>query len=182
MEGALKDLCGPMEPHVSGVEDSCMRAAVVSLKKAVERLQSLLGMNMQNWQYGNLHRKYYEHVPFTKNRFLRFFYDRSYPSSGNRRTVQVSFSNVTADTFTSKYSAGIRVVFTSSESEPSQWVIDTGISENIFSPHYDDQMKLYEEGKYITIISNTTAIDNLPTQLKLKSFFSSGNGTKTPDL
>lgn len=33
--------------------------------------------------------------------------------------------------------------------EKSYYVVDTGINENIFSKHYDDQMELHRNGHFI---------------------------------
>lgn len=51
-------------------------------------------------------------MPFTRNKFLRLFYDRSFKSGGNRRTVQVSGTNYTDDLYISYFSSGTRLVLT----------------------------------------------------------------------
>lgn len=42
------------------------------------------------------------------------------------------------DKWDSWYTANYRTVIDLSEEDDSYWVIDTGISENIWSLHYDD--------------------------------------------
>lgn len=74
----------------------------------------------------------------------------------------MSFINLTDTEFVSKYSAGIRVVYSVGEDQDSYWVIDTGISESVFSKHYTDQMKLYQYGKYVKIVKDRKMLNQLP--------------------
>lgn len=42
-----------------------------------------------------------------------------------------------------------RMVVDMSENGKSYWAIDTGASEKIYSPFYDNQMNLIEKGEYL---------------------------------
>lgn len=49
--------------------------------------------------------------------------------------------------------------------DPSYWILDTGVSENIFSKHYNDQYKGFKKGQYIEM---KYGYDNLAWNSKYK--------------
>jgi len=55
------------------------------------------------------------------------------------------------DDFGGVWSPNLKVVVSMKEGDKSYYVVDTGVSENVFSEHYDDQMKLVAEGKYMEL-------------------------------
>lgn len=69
---------------------------------------------------------------------LKIFFERSYVGEGNRRTINVGGVNHLPDNWDSWYSPNYRQIIDLSEANDSYYVLDTGISENIFSPYYDD--------------------------------------------
>lgn len=45
------------------------------------------------------------------------------------------------------------------------WSIDTGISESLFSPHYDDQMKLHYKFEYLQMKRGFSSLAENKTNL-----------------
>lgn len=133
----------------------------------MEIIEEKLGSDIAGWQYGKLHLKCYPHTPFTNSKILSYFFDRSYGSGGNRRTVQVSQADYSNNLYRGVHSAQIRVIYSLGNPEGNLWVLDTGISGNVLSKHYDDQMKLYAKGQYIKAIRNKDEIYQLEDVLIL---------------
>ncbi|KAL4453701.1 hypothetical protein ABPG74_009597 [Tetrahymena malaccensis] len=129
-------------------EGDCIKNLVLAFDQAFQHLTEKYGEDVNNWQWGLVHRHRFDHKPFSQTP-LKYFFEREYIGEGNRRTINVGGVNHLPDKWDSWYSANYRQVIDMSEKNDSYFVLDTGISENIFSEHYDDQMKLHQVGKAI---------------------------------
>ena len=56
------------------------------------------------------------------------------------------------------HGAGYRGVYDLGSPDASRYVISTGESGNLFSPHYDDLLRLWARGGTVTIPTEPTAI------------------------
>ncbi|KAL4450894.1 hypothetical protein ABPG74_011736 [Tetrahymena malaccensis] len=106
-----------------------------------------------NRTWGNLHVNNFAHFPFSKT-ILKKIYHRSFPGFGNARTVAVAIPNYLYDSFHANQGANFRAIFDmSNPHEKNYYLVDTGSSENVFSPYYDDQLKMHEEFVFIEMKS-----------------------------
>lgn len=63
--------------------------------------------------------------------------------------MQDAFSNEPGGTFDAFEGANLKIICSLDDEDESYQIIDSGQSENIFSPHYDDLQQLSKQGKYI---------------------------------
>lgn len=84
-----------------------------------------------------MNRNEYMHLPFSKTPLAPLF-GRKKLGAGNRRTVNVGGVNLAFNNWRTIYTANYRMIVNMDPNEKSYYVVDTGVSENPFSPNYDD--------------------------------------------
>jgi penicillin amidase len=127
---------------------ACIYNIVHSFYDAHLYLLTNFGLDKSNWQWSQIHNHRFVHSPFSETPLKRFF-ERKYPGEGSRRTINVGGVNVKERDWDAKFSPNYRMVVSMDPNEKSYYVVDTGINENIFSKHYDDQMELHRNGHFI---------------------------------
>ena len=147
----------PTEHHIwcinnenRNLSNPCGYNLIKSLEEAYLHLQNNYGTDIEDWQWGKIHRMQYPHSTFSSTPLKPIFH-RSIPSIGNGRTVNVARMKMETDDFGGVWSPNLKMVVSMKEGDKSYYVVDTGVSENVFSEHYDDQMKLVAEGKYMEL-------------------------------
>jgi len=106
-----------------------------------------VGSDISKWAWGSVHKMEYPHEPFNMTPLKRLF-QRSKPGPGNARTVFVAGMQPDKG-FDGIWSPNTRMVASLKEGEKSYFIIDTGVSDSVVSPHYDDQMELYYKHGYL---------------------------------
>ena len=132
-------------------QDPCLYNLVQSLEEAHKYLSNEFGGDMDDWQWGRVHKMDYPHGTFSITP-LRPLFHRSTPAQGNGRTANVARMKMETDSFAGVWSANMKMVASLKEGDSSYIIVDTGVSGNLFSPHYDDQMHLLVDGKYLEIV------------------------------
>lgn len=138
----------------AGKPDADCRA---TLARAFDEGLALLvkrdGADMSQWKWGAEHvallqHKVYSHIPL-----LDRISDLSMPSSGGFYTLDRGGGfEVPADRpFARTQGAGFRGVYDLADPDKSRFIITTGQSGHIFSPHYRDLAALWIDGKSITL-------------------------------
>ena len=69
-----------------------------------------LGSDMNYWQWGQLHKNRYLHVPFSLVPILREIYERVLPGPGNINTINCGVPNYKAKSFDSYHGPNFRMV------------------------------------------------------------------------
>ncbi|KAL4445465.1 hypothetical protein ABPG74_004539 [Tetrahymena malaccensis] len=132
-------------------QQKCVKLFFQAIKDTYDYLQKRLGQNIAEWQWQRVHEKQIPHITFKSIPYLSSILNRSYPASGNKRTVGVNGENFKGSDLNSIFSANMRAVYSLDRKDKSFYILDTGISESILSSNYDDQLKLYQQGEYIEI-------------------------------
>ncbi len=111
------------------------------------------GADMSQWKWGHEHiallqHKVYSHIPL-----LDRLSDLSMPSSGDFYTLDRGggFEVPPDQPFARTQGAGFRGVYDLADPDKSRFMITTGESGHIFSPHYRDLAPLWIDGKSITL-------------------------------
>jgi penicillin amidase len=130
-----------------------------ALVKAHSQLAAKLGGNPASWRWGDVHRLVLAHrlgIRFPLDRLLN---RGPYPTGGDHQTVaqagrKVGFygSNVTG-------LANLRMAVEVGDWDRNYFILAGGQSGNPLSPHYDDQLKLWLEGKTIEIAWSELAVE-----------------------
>jgi acyl-homoserine-lactone acylase len=131
-----------------------------ALADTKEFLEKKLGKDMENWKWGNLHTYYFQtetsklskHLGFFKrmgvNMLSDYFNRGPYPASGDLGTINVS-ANSPSKNFDVWMIPSMRIIADFSLEEPFYAINSTGQSEHPSSPHYDDGIKAWLNGRYL---------------------------------
>lgn len=131
-----------------------------SMADAVDLLESRLGKDKGMWAWGNLHTYLWEtdtskmapamgfKERFALNRLWSYFNRGPYPAPGDMLTLNVSAYTMGSD-FDTWLIPAVRIIVDFSLDEPMVGVNNSGQSDNPSSPHYDDGIRTWREGRYI---------------------------------
>ena len=131
-----------------------------SLADAVTFLESTLDNDTGKWSWGALHTYTWEtdtsqmapHFGFVErtalNSLWSYFNRGPYPAAGDIFTLNVSMYMMGKD-FNTWLIPSMRMIIDFSQEEPMLAVNSSGQSDNPSSPHYDDGIKAWRDGKYI---------------------------------
>ena len=131
-----------------------------SLADAVAFLESTSGNDPGKWSWGALHTYTWEtdtsqmapHLGFIERMALKslwsYFNRGPYPAKGDIFTLNVSNYMMGKD-FNTWLIPSMRMIVDFSQEEPMLAVNSSGQSDNPSSPHYDDGIKAWRDGKYI---------------------------------
>ncbi|MDD3287421.1 MAG: penicillin acylase family protein [Alphaproteobacteria bacterium] len=131
----------------------CDEVMIKSLDNALGWIVVRQGSDINKWRWGK------EHHAIMKNRFFSktFFFDKysdfEFPSSGDFYTLDRggSFKMEEPDIFPRKHGGGFRGIYDLGNMALSRFMIATGQSGHILSPHYGDLLPMWREFKYVTI-------------------------------
>ena len=134
-------------------KDGCDAASRTAFTDALDFISSRYGKDMNKWRWGDehisvLHNKVFGHIPY-----LSKLSDLSVASNGGYYTLDRGEStDVDAEhPFLRRHAGGFRGDYDLGDANQSRFMIATGQSGNILSPHYGDLVKPWNEGKYITL-------------------------------
>jgi acyl-homoserine-lactone acylase len=131
-----------------------------SLADAVAFLESTSDKDAGKWSWGALHTYTWEtdtyqmapHLGFIERTALKslwpYFNRGPYPAGGDIFTLNVSAYMMGRD-FNTWLIPSMRMIVDFSQEEPMLAVNSSGQSDNPSSPHYDDGIKAWRDGKYI---------------------------------
>lgn len=126
---------------------------------AVALLEKRCGNNIEDWQWGKLHTyhwktdgtllaDYMDFVSKTGIKLLSGYFDRGpYPAPGDHTTLNVAAYHPGKD-FDVWLIPEMRIIVDFGSDEPLIGINSTGQSDNPSSPHYDDGITAYREGRY----------------------------------
>lgn len=135
----------------AAVTETCGEQLSLSLDQALDDLTERLGDDMAAWRWGALHKATFTHRILTNVPVLKGLSDRAIPSDGGEHTVNRGGYSTGSSPFTHLDGSGYRAVYDLSDLGNSRFMIATGQSGNILSPHYDDLLHRWRDGEYITI-------------------------------
>ena len=128
-----------------------------ALRRALDEGLALLvkrdGADMSQWRWGAEHRSLLQHKFYGHVALLDRISDLSVPSSGGFYTLDRGggFETAQEEPFARTHGAGFRGLYDLDDPEKSRFMIATGESGHIFSPHYRDFVPLWNNVKSITL-------------------------------
>jgi penicillin G amidase len=129
---------------IKETRDDLIRTSVI---EALSELQSELGGELKEWQWGKLHTITFGHV-FGANKLLaQFFNIGPFPIGGSHSTVNVGQYFI-AHSYTSAVGPSMRQVFNLADINDTRTVLPPGQSGQVFSDHYKDQITLWLNGGF----------------------------------
>lgn len=135
----------------TAAEETCVQIAGPALDRAVGALRAVHGGNMDDWRWGDAHRAYFGHAPFSAFPVLDNIFSARVPLGGGSVTVNVGPYNYAQDGFDTTHAAGFRAVYDLSDLESSLFAMPMGQSGHRASPHYKDLLEPWARGEYFQI-------------------------------
>jgi len=138
---------------IKGPDPDCRATITRALDQALALLSKRDGADMTKWRWGAEHisvltHKLYSHVPI-----LDRLSDLSVASSGDFYTLNRGGAHdpPAARPFARLHAAGYRGIYDLGDPAKSRFMITTGESGHIFSPHYGDLVPLWNDVRAITL-------------------------------
>ncbi|MBK8796347.1 MAG: penicillin acylase family protein, partial [Anaerolineales bacterium] len=103
------------------------------------------------WRWDRIHITQYPHNPFSQVSYLKWLFHRTIANGGDRYTVNVAPVNLD-DPYVQTHSPGYRHIVDLSDMANSRFMITTGLSGNVLSPHYDDLIRLHRDVAYLPML------------------------------
>ena len=157
----LYELVTQHAPEWCGNPDvKCMSLIRQSFDDALDMMTKRQGADMSKWRWGqenvaSLKHKLYSHIPVLKD-----ITDLSVESSGDFYTIDRGggFDNDAAHPFARTHGGGYRGIYDLSNADASLFMIATGESGHIFSPHYGDLVPLWKNVKAVTLSGSAESL------------------------
>jgi penicillin amidase len=149
---------GNVEGQSRWCKGDCAVAAQAAMTRALaEELAD--GWDRQRW--GAVHAAAQPHRPFGAVDFLDGFFSARVESPGDGSTVNVGAFSIGNDKapFENRHAAGLRMICDLADLGASRFMISTGQSGNVSSPHYRDLAPRWARVEYFTIPLRAEAID-----------------------
>jgi len=122
-------------------------AIVAALRDATPTLSTRHGKDPRGWAWGAIRAVRFRH-PLGQVKLLAPIFDRGpYPVGGDTNTVAQAAASVLDPGVDALFVASMRLVIDVGNWSASRWVLPGGQSGNPLSPHYDDQLALWRQGK-----------------------------------
>lgn len=137
--------------------ESCGEALYESVELALEQLRSAYGPDWKSWRWGEANKTLHEHRPFSQVGALASYFTIRQSMAGGRYTLLRNSDDFSKDEpYAGRHGSALRAIHDFSDLEKSLYMISTGQSGNVMSPHYRDLAPMWGDLKYIQIPTNPT--------------------------
>ena len=137
-----------------------------SFKEAILSLQKQLGNEPSQWTWNKVHTVEYQHAMGKVKALKGFFNVGPFEINGSNEVINnLMFTFNEKGEYEVKAGPSTRRVIDFSDIENSWSILPTGQSGNPMSSHYNDQAKMYAEGKFRKMLLNKAEIQKNSTKL-----------------
>ena len=145
----------PGSADIEGIDDVIAK----SFTEAIVYLDEKMGSKVDGWEWGKLHTLTLYHRFGKSSSLMGYFMNIGpFPMGGSIATVNPQPYRL-SDPWEGYHGASLRYIIDFADRKNSRRVIPAGISGNFMSPHYDDQVDLWREGKYRPFVLDRESID-----------------------
>lgn len=131
--------------------ETCSDLASTSLDYALSGLNSEYGPDIDAWRWGDAHVAEHKHQVLGDYGIFRLLNIYQSTSGGNHTINRGVTSGNAENPHSNDHGPGYRGVYDLSTPDASAFVISTGQSGHLLSPHYDDLATLWRKGEYVTM-------------------------------
>ena len=134
--------------------ETCRQLLESSLMAALDDLAKRMGSdNPNDWRWGDVHKARFDHALFSSVPVLNWIANLSIETDGSEDTVGRGGIRPADDVnpFAHVHGAGFRGVYDLADLDHSRFIIATGQSGHILSPHYRGLMRLWRDGGFIVL-------------------------------
>lgn len=138
-----------------------------SFVDALDYLEENLSEDIADWQWGEIHKVEFEHFFSGFNDIIDSFVNIGpYKIGGDGTTVfNTEYSFV--DPYSNNLGPSMRFIYDFSQPDEFHFILPTGQSGHIMSDHYSDMTDEWLDGKYVTINTGMSSIENSAYKLTL---------------
>jgi penicillin amidase len=166
LQNPFSDWYNDVKKNERNTRDDVIRE---SMNDALDELESKLGKDVKDWQWGKLHTVTFKHafagVSWIIDEVVNI---GPYEISGDGTTIfntEYAFSESIEkyplfrhEPFDCELGPSMRFIYDLSKPDEYYLILTTGQSGNIFSDHYKDQTELFLNGKYMKIRTDEASI------------------------
>lgn len=147
-QGGARDWC---DDRTTARTEQCSEIVGKSFDRAVGDLRARYGDDTSKWRWGEAHKMYGEHRPFSRVWPLSKLFTVEVPSSGGRYTLNRGATDFkdTKNPDRSVHGASYRAIYDFSDLDKSLFIHTTGQSGNPLSPLYDNMADRWAKVEYI---------------------------------
>ncbi|MCW8850936.1 MAG: penicillin acylase family protein [Melioribacteraceae bacterium] len=125
---------------------------------AIEYLELELGEEVQNWQWGKIHKVTFNHFFHGSSNLLDHILDIGAYSIGGDGTTIFNSEYSLSTPYQNNLGPSMRYIYDFSNPESFEFILPTGQSGHFFSEYYSNMTQLWLEGKYLTVNTNLDSI------------------------
>jgi len=141
------------------VREDCPTEIKLALGDALAELKATYGADMREWRWGEAHHAVFDHLPLGDLPLIGPLFNREVEAGGGDFTLRRGGFRYASDRpYAAIHGSGYRAIYDLADPDRSLYVISTGESGNIFSPYYDDQIRLWADGKYYRVPASPEAV------------------------
>lgn len=142
-------------------EESTNNLVVNTFRKAIAKLQQDMGKIVSSWHWGKLHTISFTHPLGAIKPLSLLFNVNPFPIGGSSETVNNQSYSRTSFNFSVSLMPSWRQVVSLTAPNKGLDVLTPGASGHPLSPHYRDQVKVWNQGKYQQQFLNFKSLQNL---------------------
>jgi penicillin G amidase len=140
--------------------ETCGEVLSASLTDALAELSDTYGQDMAAWRWGAAHQATFSHTPFGFLPVLRGVFGLREPMSGGNSAIQrAAYRYSNREPYAAVHGSGYRAVYDLAEPDKSIFMIATGQSGNVYSPHYGDLAPRWAKGEYLQMTTDAAEIE-----------------------
>lgn len=138
--------------------------------KAIAMIQGQMGDDVNQWNWGKVHKLEHGHQPFSSIAALApYFNVGPFEASSSIESVNNLGFTIDGDNeYNPTFGPSTRRIVDFSDINNSRSILPTGNSGNFLSPHYDDQAEMYVNGEFRPMLIDIKKIRALKRKLVLK--------------
>jgi penicillin amidase len=122
-----------------------------SLADAMNDLEKLLGTDMQKWQWGEVHKLTFQHLFHGQSKLFDRYGDIGEFGIGGDGTTVFNTEYSFVKPFQTRLGPSMRFLFDFSRPDEFEYILPTGQSGHLMSPHYKDMTKEWMSGQMIKV-------------------------------
>ena len=142
------------------VVEDCASGIRLALHDAMTELSGAYGADPARWRWGDAHRAIHRQQPFGSFPVIGGWFNREVEMDGGPFTLLRADHSMRSDRpYAAIHGAGYRGIYDLADPDRSLYIISTGQSGNLFSPHYDDLLGRWARNEYIAIPTTQKAVE-----------------------
>ncbi|MCB1423299.1 MAG: penicillin acylase family protein [Nitratireductor sp.] len=139
---------------ITPANETCGDILFASITDTLQELETAYGADWRKWRWGEAHKTLHEHRPFSRVGALsRFFTIRKEMDGGKYTLLRNSNDFSKEEPYAGVHGSALRAVYDFADLEKSQFIISTGQSGNVMSPHYDDLAEIWARLEYVPMVT-----------------------------